>query len=377
MEKNPQSQLPDYRIHNCHVHLFSIEHIPAYFINGLISTRRAKQLAGKKTLAKALLKIFKGKFNRYSAFLYSALNEPEDIFNELRAYYPSDTRFVPLSVDFDYMEAGMPIRPYLQQLEDLSALREKFPDLLFPFVSADPRRPDVTALVKDYIENKGFYGIKMYPALGFFPQDSRLNELYAWAEANEIPVTTHCIPKNLNHYRGKISAEDREIAKGIPGYNEKEARDNYDFAQYYNHPAGWKKVLEQFPRLKLNLAHFGGNLEWDKYLDDPFVKEEEVQNWFYQIRKLIEDTNYPNVYADISFTVFDDRLYPLLKTMIAYEKTKDNILFGSDFYMLQKDYRERRFGFDMRGYLSDEYYWQIAYHNPLRFLANKIHGQLP
>ncbi len=375
--KNPEPTFNDYSIYNCHVHLFNIDHIPANFLNGLITTKAAKRIATQKNTAKALLKLFKGQLNRYSAFLYSALNKPEDIFEELQAYYPRDTKFVPLSVDFDYMEAGKPIRPYLQQLEDLAALRDKFPDKLFPFVGADPRRPDVTGLVKEYIENKGFSGIKMYPSLGFFPDDERLDGVYAFAEANEIPLTTHCIPKNANYYRGKISDADYAKASQIPGYSKSEERKNYDFVQYYNHPHGWQRVLNKFPGLKLNLAHFGGNVEWDKYLDDPFVKREKAeQNWFYQIRKMIENEAWPNVYADISFTVFDDRLYPLLKAMIGYEKTRDYILFGSDFFMLQKDYRERRFGFDMRGYLSDDFYWQIAYHNPRRFLYNKLHGEV-
>ncbi|MCB0618653.1 MAG: hypothetical protein KDC43_03210, partial [Saprospiraceae bacterium] len=51
---------------------------------------------------------------------------------------------------------------------------------------------------------------------------------------------------------------------------------------------------------------------------------------------------------------------------------REKILLGSDFYMLQKDYRERRFGIDLRGYLSDDDYWQIAEVNPRRFLANSL-----
>jgi hypothetical protein len=54
-------------------------------------------------------------------------------------------------------------------------------------------------------------------------------------------------------------------------------------------------------------------------------------------------------------------------------KVREHVLFGSDFYMLQKDYRERRFGLDVRGYLDDEDYWQIAETNPIRFLTSKFY----
>jgi len=379
MENKPND--PENQIYNCHLHLFSIDHIPKYFIHRLLPTPRIKQIPEKEVVIAALQKLFGKRYERFSAFMYSALRTPEQIFEELRAYYPQDTKFVPLSIDFDFMEAGAPIRPYEKQLSDLTALRNQFPDHILPFVGADPRRRDVEALVRHYIVEEKYTGIKMYPSLGFFPDDERLKGVYAFAEANGIPITTHCIPKNANYYRGKISDADRKKAGIIEDLAREQGGSNKDFAQYYNHPYWWEQVLREFPKLKINLAHFGGNLEWNKYLDEPPRKKQEdkdlypfEQSWFSQIRRLIENKDWPNVYADISFTVFDARLYPLLKTMIAYEKTRDYILFGSDFYMLQKDYRERRFGIEMRGYLSDEFYWQIACENPRRFLQNDING---
>jgi hypothetical protein len=77
--------------------------------------------------------------------------------------------------------------------------------------------------------------------------------------------------------------------------------------------------------------------------------------------------------------VHDKGLYPLLKNVINSEYKDDKIyspkhkvLFGTDFYMLQKDYKERRFGIDLRGYLTEDEYWQIAEVNPKRFLATKF-----
>ena len=89
------------------------------------------------------------------------------------------------------------------------------------------------------------------------------------------------------------------------------------------------------------------------------------------IRDLIR--NNENIYADISFTVYDRSLYAMLKNLMHTPQVKDRVLFGSDFYMLQKDYRERRFGLDVRGYLDDDDYWQIAETNPVDFLTSYFH----
>ena len=129
--------------------------------------------------------------------------------------------------------------------------------------------------------------------------------------------------------------------------------------------------MEQFPNLKINLAHFGGAEEWCKYLDDYAEEACRGRNWYSLIRDLMR--NHPHIYADISFTVYDRSLYPVLKNLLHTPVIQDRVLFGSDFYMLQKDYRERRFGLDVRGYLDDEQYWLIAETNPVRFLTSRLH----
>jgi len=355
-------------IHNCHVHLFNIDHIPRKFLNRFFTVPLMK----KERVAKACYWALRKWFHRYAAFFYSAMKiAPEAILKELTTYYPEKTRFVPLTIDFDYMEAGSPLRPFEKQLEDMADLKQKAPELIFPFIGVDPRRPKVLKLVQEYIERRGFCGIKLYPGLGFFPNDERLHDVYAYAEEYAIPITSHCLPKNKNHYRGKLTIAQLEQAQEVPGFDIKETRKNYDFAQYFNHPFWYGRVLETFPNIKINLAHFGGDKEWCKYLDDYYEEDRRAQNWYLLIRDLMRA--HTNVYADISFTVFDCRLYPVLKNLMHSPKIKDRVLFGSDFYMLQKDYRERRFGLDVRGYLDDEHYWQVAETNPIRFLSSHFH----
>lgn len=370
----------EFRIYNCHTHLFTIDHIPKYFLSRFFPTTWARN----KTVAK-LMKPLVG--NRYGAFLHSVIQGSSmALYQELRGYYPSNAVFVALSVDFDYMGAGPCKRNFMQQLQDLNALvtwvnTTAGREVILPFVCADPRRENVLDLVKQFIEQHRWRGIKMYPGLGFFPDNERLFPVYQYAVTNNIPVTVHCIPKNKNHFRFKPTEAMKQKVLAhqaeIEDFQQKELRKNSDFQKYCNHPYWYSLVLKQFPDLKIDLGHFGGSGQWDIYLDEPYDREKKTRpvqgaNWYRMIRELIEKNK--NVYADISFTVHDRALYPLLKNLLNSHDpnltpVKERVLFGTDFYMLQKDYRERRFSLDVRGYLNDEEYWLIAERNPRRFLG--------
>lgn len=372
----------DYVIHNCHAHAFTIDYIPKYFLSRFFPTSWAK----KRLVAQIGSFLFKDKINRYQAFFYSALKENHlDVLGELVKYYPRTAKMVVLSVDFDYMDAGSCKYPFLSQIEHLKEAAETINEeygfrKIIPFLGVDPRRPGLLDLVKKYIEEKQFGGLKLYPGLGFFPNDDRLDPIYKYCEAHAIPITAHCLPVNKNHFRHKITADMLRQAREVSGFNEKYKKRKRLFAKYLNHPYWYGKVLDKFPKLKVNLAHFGGNEEWDKYLDEASDSEEEDMNWYSLIRDLLKE--HPNLYADISFTVHDRKLYPLLKNLLNSNYTRSpffspsqKILFGTDFYMLQKDYKERRFGIDLRGYLTDDEFWIIAEDNPKRFLANNIHAK--
>jgi len=374
-----------YNIHNCHAHVFTVDHIPKYFLHPLVPVG----IARKKWMERMVRIAAKFRDDRLYAFLFAARRcEQKEIFLELQKYYPTSARYALLSIDFDYMGRGKPQKPFLTQIEELHALAKEVNEkeqFIYPFIGVDPRRSGIENIVKKYIEEKGFTGIKLYPALGFFPDDPKLYPIYKYAQENEIPITTHCLPKNKNHFSGKISQIWKDKVKEIQGYDFEQTLKPYDFAQYLLHPHWYRKVLEDFPKLKINLGHFGGEGEWNKYLDATHEPDNEskpkAENWYWLIRDLLKD--FENTYADISFTVHDAKLYPLLKNVILsnYSRSKkghppfsltEKVLFGTDFYMMQKDYNERRFGIDVRGYLSDELYWQIAETNPKKFLKNKF-----
>ncbi len=152
-----------------------------------------------------------------------------------------------------------------------------------------------------------FAGIKVYPPLGFdpWPEDEpreleKVETLYGACEAGRIPITAHCNDE---------------------GYAVCTAADSEKFTS----PDRWEKALKRYPRLKINLAHFGRK-------SDAVFSE-----WSNKICSIIY--KYEFVYTDLSFNGFDPAYYAGLKTFLNKLPRKmadivpQRILFGSDFMM--------------------------------------------
>lgn len=159
------------------------------------------------------------------------------------------------------------------------------------------------------MDSNYFAGIKVYPPLGFDPwpegdeeELAKVKLLYQYCTDKKIPITSHC-------NSGGFVVVDRKTC------------------EKYTSPERWAKVLEHYPNLRLNLAHFG---KQDKKM--VVVQPEE---WTKQIIKLIG--KYDHLYVDFSFNGLDEAYYKDLKRYIKNcpldfrEKLKKRILFGSDF----------------------------------------------
>jgi predicted TIM-barrel fold metal-dependent hydrolase len=163
---------------------------------------------------------------------------------------------------------------------------------MLPFIAADPNREDIVTIAKDALRKGAFRGVKIYPVMGFTPDDNRLYPIYEYCAANNIPVTTHC-------QNG-----------GIPGLKE-----------YYHlaDPKHWSAVLEEFPALTLNLAH----------------NDRTGSAWQAKITQLIEA--YRNVYTDVSFNTemwfMPRRYFRNIKRMLNTPKIQDRLLYGTDWFM--------------------------------------------
>lgn len=368
-------------IHNIHTHIFTIYHVPHKFLPfNLVTFFKNKFLNRimKRILRFAAQFTEDDQFRRIAVMAKAAEHKTqEEILVGMMGFYPASTRFGLLTLDMDYMQAGQAEQGFLTQLEQVADLKQKYGDLVLPFMAIDPRRPDLLKLAQKYI-GLGFAGFKLYPPFGFFPFDERLDEVYAFAEAEGLPIITHCSPGGI-YWRGKITPELRihpKTGQKLRG------RNNARFAANFSNPANYEYVLEKFPRLKICLAHFGGGEAWDKYLENRWPASEVERrrrgrrkaarpiSWLTTIMEMMN--THESLYADISYTLHEDHFLPLLKVLINTPKLREKILYGSDCYMVLLDKSERAFSVNVRGYLGEKDYRQIADTNPQKFLERGL-----
>ena len=148
-----------------------------------------------------------------------------------------------------------------------------------------------------------FFGVKVYPPLGFKPDDEDSIKLFSECIKYNLPVTTHCSD-------GGFVVNDN-------------SKDNT------NPHGAWKEVFTskannkpELRKLKLNFAHFG-------------VQKDGQTEW----RKAIIDMarQYPNIYTDISSLAHEDGFYSKIEKWLndddidTFDIAKARVLFGSDF----------------------------------------------
>ena len=256
------------------------------------------------------------------------IKKQKEIFDDLRSYYPKSTKFVVLSMDMDYMiDCRKPLKEstFSQQLYELRMLKENshYSNKIYPFIHADPRRinddPEFYKNLKDYLirnddkKNGIFQGIKIYPALGYFPFDRRLKPVYDLALEYNLPITTHCSVGPV-FYRGKLRTLRKEgyYSDGVFRHpftgNVLRGKRPGKFTPHFTHPLNyyclmykpdqlyefWKECnksikydlkilkdnsytiteLREYRKLKICLGHYGGSGEWIKYLRDPWLPKE-------------------------------------------------------------------------------------------------------
>ncbi len=362
-------------IHNCHTHIFTSDHVPDRVLPlGAVgwlqqensAKRLRKVLKFIDPLTSAWYRTFgdpsrTGLLSRFGSMLeLSDCRTHDEIFERLALQYPTGTRFVALSIDMDYMGAGVAKKPFLEQIKELAALKQKIGDRLIPFIGIDPRRENLLGLVKEYIDTHKFGGLKLYPSLGFFPNDPRLYPVYEFAIERNLPIMTHCGRGGL-HFHGEPQHTTNLEGEPLVG------RSNTEFAWNYTNPQAYVRLLEDFNNLKLCFGHFGGHEDWKTYLrDHQRGLEPHQQSWGSQIMNLMH--KYQNVWTDISYTAAARELHPLIKVLINDPKIGDRILFGSDFFVVRAESSEREFSIRLRGALGEDDYWKIAMTNPSRFL---------
>ncbi len=237
---------------------------------------------------------------------------------------------------------------FQEQIRQMIELKNhpEYKDMVFPFLAVDPRRPGIADYAKANVgKGKLFIGVKLYCPNGYSPTDPLLfgpegekGGIYAFCEENGIPVTAHnsdggfaTLSKSVKvsghiQFNGQLIKLDNEMLTFKTSILDKDAI--AERALTLNHPLIWEKVVEKYPNLILNLAHFGGGKQLDAALDAP----DNSELWSNRIIALLKDTRY-HVFTDIScFSDLD--VMRKFKASPVYQEIKTKTLYGSDFILL-------------------------------------------
>ena len=391
---------------NCHTHIFNIRCAPDGFAGIRVAKKFSRAPWIPKKLAQGLRFVIPGNkdgLEKLANFLdIGILKTQAQVFNEMRSNYRKELRYVVLTLDMHYMGAGGSEIDFESQIRQVRELKLQHQDLLLPFIGVDPRRYSGIQLreyVRRAIEQHGFSGIKLYTPLGFYPFDPGLRELYDYAQDLQIPIMTHCsqggiffqnenimydqiYPSDLDQKRARhVRIEDNHIIQGkeldfssdakklkrFLGKTRGKRKRNSKFRLYFSNPQNYLNILEKYPKLKICMAHFGGDGQIEEYLKNP----NDLSNWHRIVRELME--KYENVYTDVSYALWNKKAWKPLMQAISEEGIGDKVLFGTDFYMTLQEKDEISLVNDFREVLNHSDFEKIARTNPKQFLKMRFH----
>jgi predicted TIM-barrel fold metal-dependent hydrolase len=208
---------------------------------------------------------------------------------DVAAYYRErQMACVLFTVDYE-SRSGRPPVPN----EEIVEVAAANPDVVIPFASVDPARPDALERARTLIRDHGVRGFKFHPNIqAFYPNDRKAYPLYeAIAEAG-LPALFH------TGHSG--------IGSGLPGGG--------GIRLKYSNPIYVDDVAADFPEMPIVLAH--PSFPW-------------------QDEALSIAMHKPEVYIDLSG--WSPKYFP--PQLIQYTNTllKRQVLFGSDYPMITPD----------------------------------------
>ncbi len=281
------------------------------------------------------------------------------------------TAVAPLAIDFETPYKLKPQISHRMQLLLTASLAKNPANMgrVLPFFGLDPRRADLNVVITEAFDH-GFIGAKVYPSLGYLPSHPLLmNEVWPVFEQLGIPVIAHCSKIGIFSHDLKIPVKGLVPEKHGIGYKSIDREERFGPLnlpligvkswQYFNDPAHWRPVLEQFPKLKVCISHLGGWGEIKKHIAGK-------KSWTTEIFSLME--LFSNVYADISYVSAEKKFNRYFVKFLAEEKklTK-KIMLATDF-PLNKLLKDSQKAVNEMLRIYAEYLPQIALENTIRFL---------
>lgn len=183
----------------------------------------------------------------------------------------------------------------------------------------------------------------------------------------------------------KVVEQSSDTVKTFFGYVDEKTKLKYDLS-----------------KLKICFGHYGGDDEWEKFFEADrnnytasiinnndmgidFIRNKQGEftegkieeiwrdiDWYSIITSLM--LQYDNLYADISYILHNEKIYPLLKRTLKHEKLKHRVLFGTDFYVVRNHKTEKQMLAELESNLSTEEFDLIARYNPITYLKSVNFG---
>ena len=177
--------------------------------------------------------------------------------------------------------------------EEIAEVAAANPDVLIPFASVDPSRPNAVDEVRRLIRDYGVRGFKFHPNIqAFFPSDRAVYPLYEAIQEAALPALFH------TGHSG--------IGSGLPGGG--------GIRLKYSNPMYVDDVAVDFPDLKIVLAH--PSFPWqDEAISVALHKQQ--------------------VYIDLSG--WSPKYFPPQLVHYANTLLRERVLFGSDYPMITPD----------------------------------------
>jgi predicted TIM-barrel fold metal-dependent hydrolase len=410
---------------NAHSHIFTARHAPDFFLKTVIHNKffavlvdKLLQKQGTRTLLGGvnwIFKLFSPNYRhiveRYIEFVQIGTSATQqEVFDKEAVAYSrlGNYRIVALTQVLDFLDydGTSGHRTIQTQVQEVLSLKRNvlYHDRLIPFLGIDPRMQGVNLVdwLQQYInKDTGFYGIKIYPAYGYFPFDIRLDPVWKWASDNNIPVMTHCTrggsfylgsfdsllnrggftPVGINPSSPAMAAITKRINALVSDPSKTLRKNNKVWCNIFGHPENYKPVLEKYPGLKICLAHLGGADEVNRTVPASASHKVEPQdypdyllpNWYTLVKNLMQ--RFDNVYSDISYTLSDPYAIPVILNDFRGTDLIKRLMYGTDFYLTQQEEKGDEpslINIFLQSFSAQDEIQQLGYDNPDKFLKSAI-----